>query len=42
MFYKGVLGKKKKVKKRTKARCITTVTKGITIATRPENNPYLE
>ena len=39
MLYKEALGRKIKLIKNTKTKCITTVTRGITIISGPEDNP---
>ena len=41
LLYKGALGRKIKLSKNTKTKCITIVTKGITIVTGPEDNPCI-
>ena len=39
LLYKEALGRKIRLSKNTRTKCITTVTKGITIVTGPEDNP---
>ena len=41
LLYKEALGRKIKLSKNTKTKCIATVTKGVTIVTGPEDNPCI-
>ena len=41
LLYKEALGRKIKSSKNTETKCITTVTKGITMVTGPEDNPCI-
>ena len=41
LLYKEALGRKIKLSKNTKTKCITTVTKGVTIVTGPEDDPCI-
>ena len=41
LLYKEALGRKIKLSKNTETKCITTVTRAITIITGPEDNPCI-
>ena len=41
LLYKKALGRRIKLSKNTETQCITTVTRGITIVTGPEDNPCI-
>ena len=41
LLYKEALDRKIKLSKNTETKCVTTVTRGITIVTGPEDNPCI-